>query len=82
MTAPDAPTLPDILAVTRATGWLAEGLARLYAVEEVSRRHSGLFTYLEVGPSTASAVRMNGQYEVQLPSSAARIGKKKKVILS
>jgi hypothetical protein len=66
----DAPTLPQVLQATKASGWLAEGLVRLYAVEEVARYQAGYFTRLEVGPATARGVRIVGEFEAS-PQMAA-----------
>lgn len=59
---PDTARLPEVLQVYGAGGWLAEGLTGLYAVEEVSRRYDGNFLHLDVGPSTATNVRIKGAF--------------------
>jgi hypothetical protein len=59
---PETLTLPEVLRASSASGWLAEGLTRLYSVEEVSRRYDGHFQYLDVGPSTATSVRIRGAF--------------------
>jgi hypothetical protein len=59
---PKTLTLPEVLRSHSAGGWLAEGLTRLYAVEEVARRYDGHFPHLDVGPSTARSVRIKGQF--------------------
>jgi Domain of unknown function (DUF4062) len=59
---PDAATLPQVLRAQGASGWLAEGLTRLYVVEEVSRRYGGHFGHLEVGPAVATGVRIQGRF--------------------
>jgi hypothetical protein len=59
---PDAPTLKSVLATTGAQGWQAEGLVRLYAIEEVARTRGGRFTDLSVGPATATGVRIDGTF--------------------
>jgi hypothetical protein len=59
---PDAKPLPEVLAAMNAGGWLAEGLTRLYVVEEVARRYGGHFERLEVGPATAQGVRVKGSF--------------------
>lgn len=59
---PDVMTLPEVLRAHDAGGWLAEGLTRLYAVEEVSRRYGGHFENLEVGPAVATGVRIWGRF--------------------
>lgn len=60
---PETETLPEILQKYSASGWLAEGLVKLYAVEEVSRRYEGHFSHLEVGPATATHVRVKGGFK-------------------
>jgi hypothetical protein len=62
---PDARTLPEVLSAVNAGGWLAEGLTRLYVVEEVARRYGGHFMNLEVGPATAQGVRVKGSFDVR-----------------
>ena len=59
---PETETLPEILQMYSASGWLAEGLVKLYAVEEVSRRYEGHFSQLEIGPATATHVRVKGKF--------------------
>jgi hypothetical protein len=59
---PETVTLPEILRTYSAGGWLAEGLTRLYAVEEVARRYEGHFLHLDVGPATATNVRIQGTF--------------------
>ena len=59
---PDALTLPEVLRTHSAGGWLAEGLTRLYVVEEVSRVYGGHFEHLEVGPAVATGVRVRGSF--------------------
>ncbi|MGB7923076.1 MAG: DUF4062 domain-containing protein [Pyrinomonadaceae bacterium] len=61
-TEPETATLPEVLTATGARGWLAEGLTKLYAVEEVSRRYGGYFQHIEVGPATATGVRIDGSF--------------------
>lgn len=55
-------TLPEVLRKYQAQGWLAEGLTRLYVVEEIISRHGGHFHRLEVGPATAAGVRLDAIY--------------------
>jgi hypothetical protein len=57
-------SLPVLLESTGAKGWLAEGLARLYVVEEASLRFGGYFERLEVGPATATGLRLVGYYSI------------------
>ena len=59
---PDAKTLPEVLAALNASGWLAEGLTRLYAVEEVRVHAGGHFHHLDVGAATANSVRVEGTF--------------------
>jgi len=54
--------LPEVLAATNAGGWLAEGLTRLYLVEEVARRYAGRFEHLEISPATAQGMRVRGSF--------------------
>jgi hypothetical protein len=61
-TAPETESLPDVLEREQARGWLAEGLARLFLVEEVARRYGGKFSDLEVGPATATELRISGRF--------------------
>jgi len=61
-TAPEAEALPGVLSRERARGWLAEGLARLYMVEEVALRYGGKFADLQVGPATATDLRIQGEF--------------------
>jgi hypothetical protein len=56
--------LPMVLESVGAQGWLAEGLSRLYAVEESSARFGGSFQRLEVGPATATGLRLAGNYRL------------------
>jgi hypothetical protein len=57
-------TLPMVLESVGARGWLAEGLSRFYAVEESSARFGGYFERLEVGPATATGLRLAGTYRL------------------
>ena len=59
---PEGPTLPAVLSGTGASGWLAEGLVRLYAVEGLARKWHGAFERLEVGPATGRAVPIRGKF--------------------
>lgn len=51
--------LPEVLSAHGATGWVAEGISRLFIVESVLERFGGYFDRFEVGPATASGVRLN-----------------------
>lgn len=62
VTAPETIPLPELLTSVGASGWLAEGLTSLYAVEEVSRRYGGYFQHLEIGPATATGVGIDGAF--------------------
>lgn len=55
----DEPSLPQILKANGASGWLAEGLARLFIVEGVLGKFGGYFDTLEIGPATATGIRIN-----------------------
>ena len=61
-TAPGGPTLTDVLNRHRAQGWLAEGLVRLYLVEGLIARLGGHLDRLQVGPATASSVRISAAF--------------------
>jgi len=61
---PDGPTLPQVLDATRAKGWQAVGIIRLYAVEELARTRGGQFVHLNVGPGTAKGVMFDGTFEL------------------
>ena len=65
ISAPDARALPSVLAEGGINGWAAEGVVRLYAVEEVARKWGGRFVKLEVGPNTSSGTRINGEFQLQ-----------------
>lgn len=52
-------SLPQILAAHGASGWLAEGISRLFIVESLLGKFGGYFDTLEVGPATAKGVRVN-----------------------
>lgn len=67
---PTTRTLPQILASCNANGWLAEGLVRLYIIEEFTIRYGGHFEYLEVGSATANSVRVDGKFLFGTRSSA------------
>lgn len=61
---PSGPSLPEVIKTTGATGWLAEGLARLYAVEGLAQR-GGTWDYLAVGPATAKGLPIRGKFGLQ-----------------
>ena len=67
----DTPPLPEVLAATGAAGWQAEGLVRLYAVEEVAHQRGGRFGRLAVGPATAVGVRIDGEFRTDAPGVAS-----------
>jgi hypothetical protein len=52
------PSLSEVLSSTGARGWRAEGLTRLYLVEEFDRLFAGYISELDVGPATAASVRV------------------------
>ena len=58
MTGPDGKTLPQVLSAYQAEGWLAEGLTRLYLVESMLTRFNGHFSYVQIGPATATGIRV------------------------
>lgn len=64
MTAPQGLTLPQVLATEKATGWLAEGLSRLYLVERLDAKYGGHLLKLTVGPATSTGVRINAELQV------------------
>jgi len=70
LSAPETKTLPEVLAAANASGWLAEGLTKLYAVEEVTRRYGAHFEHLEVGPATATGIRIDGAFTLGAGISA------------
>lgn len=70
-TRPDGPTLPQILKSAVLSGWQAEGVARLYAVEELQRKWGGTFDSIEVGPATASGVPIRAT--ARLPRMASNV---------
>lgn len=62
MSTPDGPTLTEMLAREQARGWLAEGLTRLYIAEGLITRFSGYFERLQVGPATATRMRVAARF--------------------
>lgn len=62
---PEAKTLPEVLGATEARGWLAEGLTRLYLVEEVARRYGARFQFLDIGSPTNRGVQVKGSFVVR-----------------
>jgi hypothetical protein len=63
-TAPDSPSLPQILAANGAQGWLAEGLTRLYVVEGLITKYGGHFEQLSIGPAASSSVRVDLEFRL------------------
>lgn len=57
-TSHEGPTLPEVLRTQSAGGWLAEGLTRLFVVEQLIGKYGGHFERLDVGPATATGVRV------------------------
>lgn len=55
----DEPSLPQILEANGASGWLAEGLSRLFIVQGALGKFGGYFDTLEVGPATATGIRIS-----------------------
>lgn len=66
----DTSPLPELLRTTKASGWIAEGLTRLYIVEEFLQRYPGYFEYLNVGPATATGVRVDASFVIESSSIA------------
>lgn len=62
MTTPEGSTLPAVLRELGAQGWLAEGLARLCVVEWLTWKFGGEFEHLDVGPATATGVRIDAAF--------------------
>jgi hypothetical protein len=58
----EGPSLADVLSSTGARGWRAEGLTRLYLVEEFDRLFAGYVSDLEVGPATAVSIRVVAKF--------------------
>jgi hypothetical protein len=56
--------LPEIIASYQAGGWLADGLSRLYVVEGVDAKYGGHVVRLDVGPATATGVRIDAEFRV------------------
>ncbi|MEG4057424.1 MULTISPECIES: DUF4062 domain-containing protein [unclassified Microcoleus] len=69
-TRPDTSPLPELLRKTKASGWIAEGLTRLYIVEEFLQRYPGYFEYLNVEPATATGVRVDASFVIVSSSIA------------
>jgi hypothetical protein len=72
LTRPDSLTLPEILQKNDATGWLALGLSRLYAIEGMAHRWGGSFHRLEVGPATAKAIPIRGSFRTSSSMSGSK----------
>jgi hypothetical protein len=66
----DTSPLPELLRTTKASGWIAEGLTRLYIVEEFRQRYPGYFEYLNVGSATATGVRVDASFVIESSSIA------------
>lgn len=64
MTAHEGPTLVDVLRAQGAQGWLAEGLTRLFIAEHFTTKYGGHFERLDVGPATATAVRVDAEFMI------------------
>jgi hypothetical protein len=56
-----APSLTQVLTANAALGWRAEGLVRVYLVEEFDKRFGGYVSAMQVGPATATHVRLVAQ---------------------
>jgi hypothetical protein len=64
LAAPEGPGLPEVLQSANAQGWLAEGLTRLYLIENLGAKFGGHFEKLEIGPATADGVRIRASYRL------------------
>jgi uncharacterized protein YwbE len=64
MISPDGLDLQTVLAQHRATGWVAEGLTRLYLVESLAKKHGAEFEHLTTLPATADAVRLEAAFKL------------------
>lgn len=64
-TKPDKKTLPEVLAETNGSSWLAQGLTRLYLIEEFSQRYGGYFEHLNIDSATATGIRIDGAFILQ-----------------
>ena len=80
-TQPGTLTLLEVLAQTNASSWLAEGIVKLYIVEELIIRYGGYFEHLNVGPATAEAVRVEGGFRFKNQSSQRNALQLKGVVL-
>jgi hypothetical protein len=58
-----------VLAAQGADGWMAERLGRLFAVEHITLRY-GPIERLEVGPATATVVRLRASF---VPAGTAAV---------
>jgi hypothetical protein len=56
--ADDAATLPAALESNSASGWIAEGITRAFTVEGILGEFGGYFDRLDIGPATASGIRV------------------------
>jgi hypothetical protein len=52
------PTLPEVLAETSSKGWRAEGIVRLYLVDELDRIFGAYLAEMDVGPASARSIRV------------------------
>jgi len=68
LTKPDKIMLPEVLELFQANGWIAEGLTRLYIVEELKQRYPGYFEHLSVGPASSQGVRIDGAFVIESSS--------------
>lgn len=72
LTKPDTIPLPEVLRLTQANGWIAEGLTRLYIVEELRQRYPGYFDHLIIGPATSQGVRVDSSFIIESHSLPKR----------
>jgi Domain of unknown function (DUF4062) len=61
-TEPASKPLPLVLREANASGWLAEGIVKLYIAEEIKQRYGGNIEHLQVGPATAVGIRVEGVF--------------------
>jgi len=63
-TAPEYEPLPNLLQRYGASGWLAEGMTRLYFVERILSKYEGSIERLDVGPATSSSVHIHALFRM------------------
>jgi hypothetical protein len=70
----DGPALSEVLRATQAVGWQAEGVVRVYAVEEMVRSRGAFFSRLTVGPATANGVPLEGAFNIEQLGQSSSVG--------